>query len=126
MGVIRKTKSVKTLLSVFEQTDGAISVVDLVKRLDKQMNKTTVYRVLERLKEDGQLHSFIGKDGVRWYAKCHQCSSEYHQDLHPHFQCKDCGKTACLSFEITIPNIPNYKIDSADILLVGQCEHCSP
>ena len=125
MGVIRKTKSVKTLLAVFEQTNDAISVVELVKRLHQDMNKTTVYRILERLEEDGVLHSFMDKNGLKWYAKCNDCSVGHHSDSHPHFQCRECGKVECLTFDVTIPKIPNHKVDSAEFLFVGQCEKCS-
>lgn len=124
MGIIRKTKSVKAILHQFEQTSDAISVVDLVERVRQDMNKTTVYRILERLEDDGSLHSFIGKDGLRWYAKCRGCSSEEHVDSHPHFQCRDCGKTECLTLDVSIPSLPGHKIDSASLLLIGQCEKC--
>ncbi len=125
MGVIRKTKSVKTLLNVFEQNNDAISVVELVKKLHQEMNKTTVYRILERLEEDGILHSFMDKDGIKWYAQCSDCSVGHHSDSHPHFQCRECGKVECLTFDVTIPKIPNHKVDSAEFLFVGQCEKCS-
>lgn len=114
----------KTVLSTFEQTDNALSVVELVKRLDKKMNKTTVYRILERLENDGRLHSFLGKDGLRWYARCEDCSSTHHTDTHPHFQCRNCGQISCLSINVSIPSVPNHKIDSAELLLIGQCERC--
>ena len=124
MGITRKTKSVKTLLKVFEQTNNAISVVELVERLRREMNKTTVYRILERLEDEGMLHSFTGKDGLKWYAECKECSPSRHLDSHPHFQCRDCGKTECININISIPSVSNYKIDSAELLLIGQCEDC--
>jgi Fur family ferric uptake transcriptional regulator len=124
MGVLRKTKSVKTLLAVFEHAENAFSVVDLVERFSSEMNKTTVYRILERLVEDGVLHSFQDQKGLKWYARCQGCSSGHHEDLHPHFQCKDCGKVECLNEAVAIPRIPKYKVESAEFLLVGQCEDC--
>ena len=124
MGVIRKTKSVQTLLKAFEQTDNAISATELVEQLSHEMNKTTVYRILDRLESDGTLHSFIGKNGSKWYAKCLPKSSSNQVDTHPHFQCRDCGKTFCLPIDIAIPPVPNCKIDSAEILLIGQCNDC--
>ena len=125
MAIIRQTKSVKALLNAFEQSDDAISVVELVKQVKQKMNKTTVYRILDRLEDDGKLHSFMGTDGLKWYAKCdHSCSAEHHVDSHPHFQCRDCGKTSCLSIDVSIPSVPNYKIESAELLLIGQCDNC--
>lgn len=126
MGVKRKTESLKTVLHTFEQTEEAISVVELVKKLKDQMNKTTVYRILERLEQDGVLHSFTDSNGLKWYAKCTSgCTTHHHSDVHPHFQCTDCGKVECLDFEVPLPSLPNRKVQSSEFLLVGQCEDCS-
>lgn len=126
MGVVRKTKSVTSLLERFEQTNAALSAIDLVEQLKAKMNKTTVYRILERLEDEGMLHSFKGKDGLQWYARCNGCSSDQHSDLHPHFQCRNCGKTECLDIELSVPSVPQHKIDSAELLLLGHCEDCLP
>lgn len=123
MGVIRKTKSVERLLNIFEQVENALSIVELVNQLQSKMNRSTVYRILKRLEDEGQLHSFIGKDGLKWYARCQKFHSS-HNDLHPHFQCSNCGKTECLPVDFSIPSFPNYKIESAQLLMVGRCEEC--
>jgi len=125
MSVVRKTKSVKTILHLFEVKDDAILAVDLVNILDQQMNKTTVYRILDRLENDGLVHSFIGRDGLKWYAKCKGCSSEQHIDVHPHFQCNICGKIDCLDLEISIPKVKNYSVDSLEVFLTGKCSNCN-
>ncbi|QWX85172.1 transcriptional repressor [Cellulophaga sp. HaHaR_3_176] len=124
MGILRRTKSVEILLNEFEKISSAISVVTLIERLGLKMNKTTIYRVLDKLEDDGVLHSFLGKNGHKWYAKCSGCSSSEHHDAHPHFQCSDCGKVDCLSADVLIPNIPNRKVDVSQILLQGTCENC--
>ena len=124
MGVIRKTKSVKRLIEAFGQSNSAISVVELVKRFHSDMNKTTVYRILERLEEEGMLHSFTGKDGLKWVAKCDgSVISNYNED-HPHFQCQECGKSECLTMDISIPSVPNHRVDSTNLILIGQCQDC--
>lgn len=124
MGIIRKTKSVKLLLNIFEQHSNALSVVELIEHLKGEMNKTTVYRILEKLEDDGQIHSFKGKDGLTWYAKCSDCSTAKHNDAHPHFQCQECGKVECLAVDIIVPTVKSHKIESAEILLTGRCESC--
>lgn len=125
MGIVRKTKAVNTLLQYFEQTNKAASVVELVEDLHDEMNKTTVYRILERLESEGTLHSFMGKDGLKWYAKHHADRSRNGiAEMHPHFQCKDCGSIKCLDIQVDIPRLPNSHIESASLLLVGRCEDC--
>ena len=64
MGIIRQTQSLKRILNEFEKEPKALSTVDLIERLRKDHNKTTIYRVLDRLEDDGVLHSFQGTDGV--------------------------------------------------------------
>tara|TARA_B100000768_G_scaffold65893_1_gene63309 strand:- start:81 stop:461 length:381 start_codon:yes stop_codon:yes gene_type:complete len=125
MGIIRKTKAVATVLQIFEEKSEPKSVVHLIGLVKDKMNKTTVYRILDRLERDGIIHSFNGKDGLKWYAKCEGCSANHHSDKHPHFQCTKCNKVECLTVEIKIPSIKNHKVDSTDILLMGQCEVCS-
>ncbi len=124
MTVLRKTKSLKTLLHLFEMREGAISAVDLVQKLDEQMNKTTVYRILDRLEGEGLIHSFIARDGLRWYAKCEGCSSERHFDVHPHIQCRLCNKVECLDLEVSVPKVDDYEIESVELFLTGTCSDC--
>ncbi|OEK08324.1 transcriptional regulator [Flavivirga aquatica] len=124
MGITRQTKQVKTLLNIFDNNEKAISVVDLIKLLEAQMNKTTVYRILDKLMDDGVVHSFVGKGGLKWYAKCQDCSCETHNDVHPHFQCKTCGEVECLSVSFTLPPINGYMVESASLFIVGVCSNC--
>lgn len=124
MGIIRKTKATEILLDEFQNNSGAIATVDLIKRLSSKMNKTTIYRILDRLEDDGVLHSFLGINGIKWYAKCSTCTKTQHLDFHPHFQCLTCGKVDCLEIEMSIPKIPNREIVASQILIQGNCESC--
>ncbi|SDR96737.1 Fur family transcriptional regulator, ferric uptake regulator [Polaribacter sp. KT25b] len=124
MGVIRKTKSVEALLNEFKNNSVAISAKMLIDQLDTKFNKTTIYRVLDKLEDDGVLHSFLGKEGLKWYAKCNGCSTNNHNDFHPHFQCLECGKVDCLDVTVTLPKISNRKIEVSQLLIQGKCEKC--
>ena len=124
MGIVRKTKSIELLLNEFRYETAAISSIELTKKLNSKLNKTTVYRILKNLQDDGVLHSFFGKDGVKRYAMCRDCTKLKHADIHPHFECVDCGKVDCLKLEVKIPKIPNREVSSSQILLQGKCEDC--
>ena len=124
MGIIRKTQSLQRLLNEFEKSSEAISAKELVERLNSKMNKSTIYRVLDRLEDDGILHSFLGANGIKWYAKCNNCSKTVHRDKHPHFQCIICGMVDCLPFHVNIPKIPSREILFSQILIQGKCEVC--
>tara|TARA_Y100000766_G_C18373591_1_gene350021 strand:+ start:12 stop:392 length:381 start_codon:yes stop_codon:yes gene_type:complete len=124
MGIIRKTESVDILLNEFNEESTALSTIELIRRLGKILNKTTVYRVLDKLEDDGVLHSFLGFDGVKWFAKCRECSKTNHSDVHPHFQCISCGKSECLDLKIEIPNIINREVLFSQLLIKGKCALC--
>ena len=124
MKVVRKTKAVRAVLHLFEEKNGAMSVVELIEHFKGEMNRTTVYRIMERLEREGILHSFNGQGGLRWYAKNKEHISENQLDVHPHFHCRKCGKVECSSIEIEIPSTHKHHIDTIEILLVGECEAC--
>ncbi len=127
MGVIRITKSVKALLNAFAEQEVALSTVALVEQFQDHMNRSTVYRILERLEDEGILHSFTGSDGLTWYALGNKnlLSGKANLDTHPHFQCKDCGKTECLPMSVSIPDVSKHTVESVSLLLVGQCSDCA-
>ena len=124
MGIIRKTKSVQTLLKLFEVSENALSVVQLIESTKNQMNKTTVYRVLDRLEKEGMVYSFTGIQGLKWYAKCLDCTSVQQCITHTNFQCIDCGNMESIHLQYQIPIIPELKINSAQIMLSGICSKC--
>jgi Fur family ferric uptake transcriptional regulator len=125
VGIIRKTKSVNLLLDVFDQSQHALSVVQLVESTKEQMNKTTVYRVLDRLEKEGLVYSFLGTNGLKWYAKCTKCNSDHTCQMHTNFQCNTCGSMECIPIQIDIPEIPNIQINSAQVMLSGTCSKCA-
>ena len=125
MSISRKTKTVELVLELFRKKKYAIPVVDIVSIFANKMNKTTVYRILQRLEDSGILHSFVDKDGLKRYAKGDQrTSSPDNQITHPHFLCEDCGISTCLPLKISTPSIPNYIIKSSEQLYIGQCKDC--
>ena len=125
MGIKRKTQSVKVLLSEFELNSSAIPVTELIKRFYLQINKTTIYRVLDKLEDDRVLHSFLDKNGIKCYAKSNYCTCDNHLDDHPHFQCIKCGRVDCLLIDLPIPKIKNREITLSQTLIQGKCNLCS-
>tara|TARA_Y100000385_G_C12772941_1_gene500117 strand:+ start:213 stop:599 length:387 start_codon:yes stop_codon:yes gene_type:complete len=124
MAIIRKTKSLEMVLQVFEKSDRAMSALELFNSLKSEMNKSTVYRLLDRLETEGVIHSILGNDGLKWYAKCRGCSSDNHNDVHPHFQCRICNQVDCLDLKIALPNVPKRIVEGAHFMTFGICETC--
>jgi len=125
MGKLSKTRSVATVLQKFQQEVKAHSIVNLAEDLAEEMNRSTVYRILKRLEDNKILHSFIGKDGVRWYALTSDDSTNHAKGAHAHFQCLECGATVCLPDEVEIPDLPGHHIEKVSLLYVGSCDKCA-
>jgi len=127
MKISRKTKTVKLFIDLFEREKNALSVIELISIFKKQMNKTTVYRILSRLENAGFLHSFVDKNGLKRFAKGDQRNTSSNNSAkHPHFLCEDCGISTCLPIKIATPSIPNYIINTTEQLYLGQCIDCQP
>tara|TARA_B100000945_G_C20043073_1_gene440025 strand:+ start:88 stop:483 length:396 start_codon:yes stop_codon:yes gene_type:complete len=127
MKIIRKTKTVELLLGAFKNNKTALSIIELADKFSKQMDKSTVYRILERLEQSNILHSFIDKNGLKRYAKGQKENKELNVLVsHPHFLCEECGTSICLPIDIKIEPIKNYVIKSSQHLLTGWCKDCLP
>ena len=126
MAVARKTKNLQLVLEAFSTSNRALTAKAVMKTLPPTVNKTTVYRLLDRLKAGGELHSFVGEQGVMHYAKCHACTTEAHTHSHPHFQCLSCREVRCLDAELTFPELVGVQISEAQIFLKGHCQSCLP
>ena len=124
MGVVRKTKHLEQVLHVFRQSSDALSASMLLDALANEINKSTVYRMLDKLEDDDVIHSFLSMDQIRFYALCKGCSSGRHVDGHAHFQCTLCKRVSCFSEEVVLPTPERARITSAQVLLTGQCESC--
>lgn len=125
MNLTRKTKSLKSIIDLFNSTDSALSAAELIAKFKNKMDKTTVYRILDRLTQSELLHSFTDNHGIKRYVKSKKNnSSDTLKNEHPHFLCLSCGISSCLSVEIEVPKIPEYKIKSSEHLLIGECKTC--
>ena len=125
MGILRKTRAVEILVNEFINNKNAISAKDLIQRYESKINKTTIYRILDKLEDDGIIHSLLDKNGIRFYAKCKNCCQEEHFCSHSHFQCLECGKIDCLLIDTQLPEIKNREVNAAQTLIQGKCESCS-
>ena len=124
MGIIRKTKHFQKVLAEFSKSPRAISANSLVSRFESTMNKSTIYRILHKLEDDKIIHSFVGLNGLKWYAKCSDCSFKNHNDNHPHFQCEECNEVRCIPDVINQTELIGSQFHVKNILLSVLCSRC--
>ena len=91
------------------------------------IDRVTLYRTIEKLKEKGIIHTAFQSNNEIYYAICGMdCSSENHIHNHIHFKCDDCHTITCENIEQEIYlSIPNFKINSVSINVNGKCKDCA-
>lgn len=125
---LRITSARKKVLSIFLAAEHkALANSDVEQHFD-QLDRITLYRTLRSFEDKGLIHQVHDGTGTVKYALCsHQCSSDVHHDEHPHFHCKDCGKTVCLE-DISLPKMElpdGYQLAERQVVLSGVCAECT-
>ncbi len=125
---LRKTLGRELVLTTFLDQSRALSHGELNTLLGDQLNRASLYRVLQSFEESGIVHRVPDDEVSVKYALCSgACSSEQHHDNHVHFKCNHCGETQCLP-EVKLPKVKtpdSLKVESAELLLRGYCRHCA-
>ena len=92
---------------------------------DYSPNKVTVYRTLECFLENGIVHKAFVKDRTAYFELGHNCSEK---QCHPHFTCKNCHRTHCLT-NVKMPMAKieeaGFSIEHQKVELDGLCPKCS-
>ena len=113
--------------SNLEKSFTASDLADFLKDHGLNVNKTTVYRNLDKLTESGQLikHRSSINDGFLY-----QSQAEKHCEEHIHFQCRTCGSVLHLDDKLTheylssISKTLGLEIDLSNSTLNGICPTC--
>ena len=126
------TRQKRDILSFLQQHDlEPYSVDDLVFEMQEQgekIGRTTVYRHLEALTEQGRVHKYQNAQGVTQYQHVENagdCASHFHM------MCKSCGRLYHVSCGLMntlsdhIYTDHNFRVDTRETMLVGVCARCT-
>ncbi|MBR6404396.1 MAG: transcriptional repressor [Eubacterium sp.] len=132
MKVVYKTKARECIIAYLkehsEKRFTAREIYDFLKSEVEGINRTTVYRNLDRLCEQGDLMRYKEPNQDAWYYQY----SEQHENCHAHMhaQCSECGKIFHLDdpfvgeFEKKIQSIYRLDINSSKSIIIGICNDC--
>lgn len=122
---LRITSSRKKIIDILMQSQGALSEIDLEKKLADDCDRTTIYRTLHTLLEKDLVHRLIDMDGVSKYV----LNTEPEESLseHAHFKCNHCGTIYCLpespTQQVRLPE--GYSKLNTNFLVIGVCQDCN-
>ena len=106
----RNTPAKTEIQELILSSKSALSHTEIQKHLTGLCDRVTIYRILERLTDEGLIHKVVNVDGVVKYAGCHSCS-EKHNHNHIHFSCQKCKSVTCLE-----DVVPSYRYNSPHFL----------
>lgn len=124
---VRNTPAKRFVIAHITKANRAISQRELQDSPDNTFDRVTLYRVLDRLVNEGILHRATDNSGLIRYALCnHDHSGEHCSHHHIHFHCGKCDKVLCLDQIIPAFSLPlGYKIQQAQFTIAGICPNCS-
>lgn len=121
----RNTKAKTLILESIKESKTAVSQDSLQEKLQQEVDRATIYRVLNRFSEDGIVHKIVGDDGKHYFAYCVNCTEKQHAHQHFHFRCLQCEKVECLHQEVVL-NLPlGYRAENFNGFISGYCAQCS-
>ncbi len=134
----RITESRLVVLALLLQAGGPLSHHDVMHGLSDagaEVDRVTVYRVLEWLVQSGQGHRLAGEDRVWRYELAATPGLEpvrhepHINGSHGHFQCDLCHRLYCL--DVPPPAVqaglpPGFDVRDIDLTVRGVCATCRP
>ena len=108
------------------QNNGSAMSFSKIQNTMQPIDRVTLYRTIEKLKEKGIIHIAFQSNKEIYYAICGMdCSTEKHTHNHVHFKCLDCKTVTCedLLNSLNI-SLPKYEIHNVAVNVNGLCEIC--
>lgn len=121
----RNTPAKKAILELLKSADSALSQDRIEAEVKGEMDRVTIYRVLNRFCDDGIAHKVLADDGKYYFALCHDCNEEKHDHNHFHFRCIKCDKIECLDEKVAVKLPDGYKMENVTGWVTGLCINCS-
>lgn len=124
----RVTSARVHVLRLLQSSRGALSHSDIADLLSEnmlpQMDRVTLYRVLDWLVDVGLAHKAVNTHGIFCFSAA-QPNIEHKQ--HAHFRCNDCGRVICLDMPPPFPpKLPTgFRLASVELDISGECSDCA-
>lgn len=123
----RNTPTKEAVLNLLMNSRKALSQDAIEKQLDIEINRATIYRVLNRFCEDEIVHKIVAENGKQYFAACNKKCDNLPEVIrhHFHFRCMSCDTIECLQepVQYSVPN--GYNVQNANCVLIGTCNDCS-
>ena len=121
------TKQKEIILNVIRKQTNEFTIKDIYNEVSDNTGLTTIYRLVDKLVEDGTLSKFIGKNNTTYYQYLEKCDC----DNHFYLKCDKCGEMIhidcdCIG-DLSHHILENHKfiLSKEHIIINGICNKCS-
>jgi Fur family ferric uptake transcriptional regulator len=128
----RVTRGRVVVLASLLEAKRALTHGEVETRIERlyEIDRVTVYRVLDWLTQQGLTHRLAGDDRVWRFTAAHEPHPRGGgAHPHPHFVCNTCGDVICLDAVSATPRVvlpAGYKSEELEVTVKGQCAMCAP
>ncbi len=122
-----ETKQKETIIEAIKKQNKSFMVKDLYDTLNGKVGLTTIYRLLQKLEDEGLITKEVGKDNKTKYEYLEKCEEENHFYL----KCDKCGTLThvdcdCINeLSSHISKEHNFKLNKENIIIKGICSKCN-
>lgn len=122
---LKATSTRLNLLVAMQEYHSAMPYSVIQERF-KSIDRVTLYRTLESLKEQGVIHKAFQENNEVYYAICGKnCDKSQHDHDHIHFKCVKCENVTCEKPDKKVNvSIPEHEVFKMTIHIEGVCKHC--
>ena len=120
------TKQKDLIINEIKKYNKNFTVKDIHNKLKNSVGLTTIYRVIDKLVEEGLINKYIDKDNITYYEYLEECSCHNHFYL----KCEKCGTMEhvdCDCIEELSKHIVdehNFLLNREHIIIKGICKEC--
>jgi len=120
------TKQKDIILEKIKKHSHEFTIKDIYEEVKDSVGLTTVYRLVDKLVEEGTINKYIDKDNITYYEYLEEC------DCHNHFylKCENCGEMIHVDCDC-IEELSNhivkehdFKLSREHIIIKGLCKKC--
>tara|TARA_B100000965_G_C19468088_1_gene702820 strand:+ start:635 stop:1048 length:414 start_codon:yes stop_codon:yes gene_type:complete len=121
-----KATSYRLNLLTKMQNNGSAMSYSNIQSTMQPIDRVTLYRTIEKLKEKGIIHTAFQSNNEIYYAICGMdCNSENHIHNHIHFKCLKCETVTCEDVLNSLNiSLPKHEIHNISVNVKGICEVC--
>ena len=122
---LKATSNRLNLLMKMQNNGSAMSYSNIQNTM-QPIDRVTLYRTIEKLKEKGIIHTAYQSNNEVYYAICGMdCSTDNHSHNHVHFKCLKCNIISCKEVNNSSQiSLPNHEIHKVSINIEGVCDGC--